>query len=61
MTQKPTPPRVFNLQASDWIHCEEKTGVYCQLSQLTYKLIFFFKFLKLLILLKKIRAFQKIL
>ena len=25
-TQKPTPPTFFNLQASDWVHCEEKTG-----------------------------------
>ena len=23
-TQKPTPPTVFNLQASDWVHCEER-------------------------------------
>ena len=24
-TQKPTPPIVFNLQASDWVHCGEET------------------------------------
>ena len=40
-TQKPTPPTVFNLQASDWIHWEEETGVYYQLSQFTYKLVIF--------------------
>ena len=27
-TQKPTPPTVFNLQASDWVHCEEETGAH---------------------------------
>ena len=37
--QKPTPPTVFNLQASDWVHCEEETGVYCQLSRFIYKLV----------------------
>ena len=41
-TQKPTPPTVFNLQASDWVHCEEETGAYCQLSRFTYKLVGFF-------------------
>ena len=25
----------FNLQASDWVHCEEETGAYYQLSRLT--------------------------
>ena len=30
-TQKPTPPTVFNLQASDLLHCEEETGAYYQL------------------------------
>ena len=37
-TQKHTPPTVFNLQALDWVHCEEETGVYYELSQFTYKL-----------------------
>ena len=40
-TQKPTPPTIFNLQASDWVHCEEETGVYYQLSRLTYKFVIF--------------------
>ena len=40
-TQKPTPPTVFNLQALDWVHCEEETGAYYQLSRLTYKLIIY--------------------
>ena len=39
VTQKPTPQTVFNLQASDWVHCEEETGAYYQLSHFTYKLI----------------------
>ena len=26
VTSKPTPPTVFNLQASDWVHCQEETG-----------------------------------
>ena len=38
-TKKPTPPTVVNLQASDWVHCEEETGVYYQLSQFTYKFV----------------------
>ena len=41
-TQKPTPPTFFNLQASDWVHCEEETGVYYQLSRFTYRLVLFF-------------------
>ena len=40
VTSKPTPPTVFNLQVSDWVHCEEETGVYTQLSRNTYKFIF---------------------
>ena len=39
VTSKPTPHTVFNLQASDWVHCEEETGEYTQLSQNTYKLL----------------------
>ena len=58
-TQKPTPPTVFSLQASNWVHCEEKTGAYYQLSRFTFKLLFFYKFLKLFILPKK-HTFQKI-
>ena len=38
-TQQATRPTVFNLQASHWVHCEEETGAYYQLSWLTYKLI----------------------
>ena len=37
-TQNTTPPTVFNLQASDWVHCEEETGAYYQLHRFTYKL-----------------------
>ena len=38
-TQKPKAPTVFNLQASDWVHCEEETGAYYQLARYTYKLV----------------------
>ena len=61
VTQKPTPPTVFNLQASNWVHCEEETGAYYQLSWFTEKCVqFFILFLKLFILGKKVHAFQKI-
>ena len=60
VTSKPTPRTIFNLQASDWVHCEEETGVYYQLSWHSYKLvIFFLQFLKLFILPKKIILFIK--
>ena len=53
-TQKPTPPTVFNLQASDWVHCEEERSVYYQMSRITSKFVFFFsKLLKLLFLPQK--------
>ena len=30
-TQTASPPTVFNLQASNWVHCEEETGAYYKL------------------------------
>ena len=49
-TQKPSPPTVFNLQASDWVHCDEETGAFPHQVRFLYKLlIFVFNFLKLLI------------
>ena len=49
-TQKPTPPTVFNLQTSDWVHCEEETGAYYQLSWNTYKLVLYLtKFVKFIL------------
>ena len=39
VTSKTTPPPVFNLQASDWVHCEEETGACHQSSRHTYKLV----------------------
>ena len=53
VTSKPTPPTVFNLKASNYIHCEEETGTRTGISQDTYKLFFFYKFLKLFILPQK--------
>ena len=34
-TQNVSPPTVFNLQAqaSDWVHCEEETGVHAGISR----------------------------
>ena len=40
--QIPLQPTVFNLLASDWVHCEEETCAYYQLSRHTYKLLIFF-------------------
>ena len=40
--QNPLQPTVFNLQALDWVHCEEETGAHYQLSRHTYKFAFFF-------------------
>ena len=49
-----TPPTVFNLLASDWVHCEEETGAYYQLSRLIYKfMIFFLQFFKVVYFAKK--------
>ena len=59
-TQKPTPPTVFNLQASDWVHREEETGVYYQLSWFTYKLAIFVLIFKVVYFAKKIRTCKKI-
>ena len=60
VTSKPTPPTVFNLQASDWVHCEEETGVYGQLSQNTYKLVrFFLQNFKVVYLKKKYMCISK--
>ena len=39
VTSKPTLPTVFNLQASDWVHCDEETGSYYQLSRNTYQFL----------------------
>ena len=41
-THRPTRPTVFNLQASQQVHCEEKAGSYYQLSRITSKLVVFF-------------------
>ena len=39
VTSKPTPPTAFNLQASDWVQCEEEAGAYTQLFLNTHKLV----------------------
>ena len=39
VTSKPTPPTVFKLQASNWVHCEEERGAYYYLYRHTYKLV----------------------
>ena len=54
VTSKPSAPTIFNLQASDWVHCEEETGVHTGISRQTSKFVLFFKqFFKLFILAKK--------
>ena len=58
-TQKPTPPTVFNLQASDWVHCEDGIGAHYQLSRFTYTLVKK-KVEFLVFILQKKRTFQKI-
>ena len=37
-TQKCSQPTVFNLQASDWLRCEEETGAHYSISRRTSKL-----------------------
>ena len=59
VTSKTTPPTVLNLQASDWVHCEEETGAYKQLSQFTYKLLKKIQIFKVYFSLKN-STFQKI-
>ena len=59
-TQKSTPPTVFNLQASNWVYCEEETGAYYQLSRSTSKMVTFLKkLLTLLFLPHKYAIFKK--
>ena len=62
VTLKLTPPTVFNLQALDWVNCEEETGAYYHLSRFSYLYIFNLKKtkLKLLIFRKKYTLFKKI-
>ena len=56
----PTPPTVFNLQALDWVHCEEETGAYYQLSWFAYKLVIhYLKKISGFYFTEKIRTFQK--
>ena len=58
---KATPPTVFNLQASDWVHSEEETGAHTQFTRQTYKMVsFFYICCSCSYLQKKIGAFQNI-
>ena len=41
-TKKIIEPTVFNLQAADWLHCEEETGAHLSMSQFSSKLVSFF-------------------
>ena len=41
-TKKIIEPTVFNLQVSDWLHCEEETGAHLSMSQFSSKLVSFF-------------------
>ena len=62
VTSKPTPPTVFNLQAFDWVHFEEKTDAYSKLSLNIFKFdnCFLFLIFKVVYFAKKIGTFQKI-
>ena len=40
--QKCSQPTIFNLQASDWLRCEEETGTHYSISRRTSKLVSFF-------------------
>ena len=59
-TQKLTPPSVFNLQASDWVHCEEETGAHAEYPDEPLNLYSFLQIFKFVYFAKKIRTFQKI-
>ena len=39
ITSKPTPPTVFNLQALDWVHCEEEKVRILESIRQNYKLL----------------------
>ena len=52
-------PTVFNLQASNWVHCEEEIGAHYSIYYGTSKLVSFFFFFKLLILPQKNMIFKK--
>ena len=57
-TKKIIEPTVFNLQASDWLHCEEETGAHLSMNQFSSKFVSFFFFLKVAYFgTKKIRDF----
>ena len=43
VTSKPTPPTVFNVQAPNWVHFEEKTGAHTRMSWQTNKFVCIFK------------------
>ena len=46
-TKKIIEPTVFNLQASDWLHCEEETGAHLSMPQFPLNwLVFFILILK---------------
>ena len=51
---------VFNLKALDWVHCEEETGAYYQLSQNFYKLFLFSVQIFKVYFVQKTLAFKKI-
>ena len=43
-TKEIIEPTVFNLQASDWLHCEEEIGAHLSMCQFSSKLVSFFNF-----------------
>ena len=64
VTSKLTPPTLFNLQALEWIHCEEETDALTGISRLTSKLLHLKKKIKVVqvfwnVALKKYVHFKK--
>ena len=60
VTSKPTPPTVFNLQASDWVQCEEEIGAHTGISWRTSKFVHFFQIFKVVYFAKKNMRISKI-
>ena len=61
VTSKPTRPTVFNLQASDWVHCEDETGAHTHFPRQTNKVEVFLNICySCSFCCKKIHAFQNI-
>ena len=60
-SQNPTPPTVFNnLQASEWVYCEDETGEYTNYLGILINVYFFLQIFKVVYFTRKKSSFQKI-